>query len=211
MVQARADSNRWIEAFFAKSALGWASVGIVAILLILLAYTLFFVVPLLTQPPNFIDQSVKASLSNVTAIENPELYIAYLSTLEYESFCMRTQGIQISLGFLVGLFLAAFGMMLFAIGATGTVEASAEKNAVAVAIKSTTPGLAVLITSGIIIALAVTKNVQRKFEATYEKGGVPTVKTFPFTPPAISTADEKPQSDDQRVPANVGEKKSSKP
>src|SRR5262245_2986680 len=120
-----ADNKRQV---FSKSALGWASIIMGAALLLVFGYALFQVMPLLTNPPQFIDQTIRDELRDLAPKERPDLYVAYVATLEYESFVIRTQGIQVALGFLVGLLVAAFGMVLFAIGASDAFEASAEGN-----------------------------------------------------------------------------------
>jgi hypothetical protein len=131
-------------------------------MLILFAITLLRVVPLLTEPPGL---AMKYLDKTTGGIDGP-----FLAALEYESFAIRTQGIQIALGFLVGILLGAFGLLLFAIGATDAVELAGSARETKLNLKSTAPGLVVMLMSGAVISFAVTKDVRRKFDATYQQG-----------------------------------------
>lgn len=152
---------------FARSALGWTCVGMAILLILLFAYALFAVLPLMTQPPGFVDRYMEKAGS---------MDASFLSALEYESFVIRTQGIQIALGFIVGLLIAAFGLVLFAVGATDAFGAGMSSHeGIKVNLRSTAPGLIVLLISGAIISFAVTKDVRRKFDASFEEGKKPQI------------------------------------
>src|SRR5216683_1994768 len=77
---------------FAKPILGWASIAMASAMLILFGFALFLILPLLTQPPSLAKEFLE---KKEPGIDGP-----FVVALEYESFAIRTQGIQIALGFL---------------------------------------------------------------------------------------------------------------
>jgi len=107
--------------------------------------------------------------------------------LEYESYAVRTHGIQVALGFLIGLFMAGFGLLLFAIGATDDFGLSGEHKDGKLTLKSTAPGLIVIGISGLIISFAVTKDFKRSFETSFKQGKEPviTAKETKVPPPKV--------------------------
>ena len=162
---------------FAKPILGWASIAMASAMLILFGFALFLILPLLTQPPSLAKEFLE---KKEPGIDGP-----FVVALEYESFAIRTQGIQIALGFLVGILMAVFGLLLFAIGATAVFEGEGDVPGAKFSAKSTAPGLVVMVMSGIIIAFSVGKNIPREFEVIYNQGknvSVTTEKVGSTTP-----------------------------
>lgn len=141
--------------------LGWMCIGLGAAMLLLFGFCLYYILPLLTQPPGFVDDYLKRA-SDVDA--------SFLVALQYESYAIRTQGIQIALGFLVGILMGAFGLLLFSIGATDAIDFDGTFKEAKLSLKSTAPGLVVMVVSGIIICFSVTRDVKRTFDATYNQG-----------------------------------------
>jgi hypothetical protein len=167
-------SKSRVARLFAKPLLGWSCLIMLALLFVLLAVSLFYILPLLTQPPGFIEKHLEKA---------PNMDASFAVALEYESYAIRAQGIQIALGFIVGLFMAAFGLLLFAIGATDDFGFDGTYKEAKLNLKSTAPGLVVIVISGFIICFAVTKDVRRSFDASYKTGGDPRIETRTGPPP----------------------------
>src|SRR5260370_24034940 len=96
---------------FSLVLLGWACVIVTGILIALIVWMSWTVVSTLTQPQPFLqkyldDPATKKDLGAEMAI-----------ALEYESMAVRSQGLQLAFGFVVGLVFLAIGLLLFAVGA----------------------------------------------------------------------------------------------
>jgi hypothetical protein len=172
---------------FSKRALGGVSVVVGLLLLGVLIYAVSEILPLLTKTPGFIEKRMQ---------DQPDLNLAYVATLEYESFAIRMQGSQVALGFLVGLVLGVFGLLLFAIGATDAFEAAGSTDKASVSLKSTAPGLIVLGISGLVITFAVSKDLHRSFEASYDQSKVPKIKSEQLPPPRSGKGINTPGADE---------------
>ena len=67
--------------------------------------------------------------------------------------------------FLVGLVFSAMGLLLFAAGANGKMQLKSSAKWLPMTLSATAYGLAVLILGGIIISIAVSKDVSRNISA----------------------------------------------
>src|SRR5437870_332904 len=123
-------------ALFSRTALGWTCIVMAALLLVLFGYAVFTVLPLLTRPPGFVDRYLEKA-GNLEA--------SYVTTLEYESFVIRTQGVQVALGFIVGLLIGAFGLVLFAVGVSDAFTAEGTYKEAKLGLQSAAPGLVILL------------------------------------------------------------------
>ncbi len=121
---------------------------------VVFAFVYFIVVSL--ESPSFLPEYVK---------QRSEIPAQLTVTLEYESRTLKTMGVQIAFGFLVGLVFSAIGVLLFAAGANGAMQLESNAAWLPVTVSATAPGLAVLLLGGLIIALAVSKDVSRDLSA----------------------------------------------
>jgi hypothetical protein len=145
-----------VQPFLDNRVIGWTFLCLLSILVlcIVLAFVYFIVVSMAS--PSFLNEYVK-NRSDIPA----QLTV----TLEYESRTLKTIGVQIAFGFLVGLVFAAIGVLLFAAGANGTMQLKSSAKWLPVTLSATAPGLAVLVLGGIIIAIAVSKDISRNMLA----------------------------------------------
>lgn len=121
---------------------------------VVFAFVYFIVVSL--ESPSFLPEYVK---------QRSEIPAQLTVTLEYESRTLKTMGVQIAFGFLVGLVFSAIGVLLFAAGANGAMQLESTAAWLPLTVSATAPGLAVLLLGGLIIALAVSKDVSRDLSA----------------------------------------------
>src|SRR5262249_6095760 len=121
---------------------------------------------------------------------------SFIVALEYESYAIRTQGIQVALGLLVGLFMAGFGMLLFSLGGADNFGLGGEHKEAKISVKSSAPGLVVLMISGVIISFAVAKDVRRSFDASFKEGKDSVIRSSDREPPGAKALNGKsPQHD----------------
>jgi hypothetical protein len=144
------------QQFLDNRVLGWTFIAFVSLLAacIVFAFVYFIVVSLAS--PSFLNDYL---------LNRPDIPAQMTVSLEYDSRTMKTMGVQIAFGFLVGLLFAGFGVLLFAIGANGAMQMKSGAKWLPVTLSASAPGLAVLILGGLIIALAVSKDVRRNMSA----------------------------------------------
>ena len=142
--------------FLDNRVIGWTFIAFISLLGLCIAFAFVYFVVVAMASPSFLDDYVK-DRSDIPA----QLTVA----LEYESRTMKTMGVQIAFGFLVGLVFSAMGMLLFAAGANGTMQLKSSANWLPITLSATACGLAVLILGGIIISIAVSKDVSHNMSA----------------------------------------------
>ena len=150
------------QPFLDNRVIGWAFLVLIFVLglCIVFAFVYFIVVSLAS--PSFLEEYVRT---------RPDVPAQLAVTLEYESRTMKTMGVQIAFGFLVGLVFSAIGVLLFAAGANGTMRLSSTAKWLPLTLTATVPGLAVLLLGGMIIAISVSKNVSRDMTAEMNLSG----------------------------------------
>lgn len=136
--------------------IGWTFLILIAILGLCIVFAFVYFVVVSMASPSFLNEYVK---------DRSDIPAQMTVTLEYESRTLKTMGVQIAFGFLVGLVFAAIGVLLFAAGANGALQLKSTGNWLPITLSATTPGLAVLTLGGIIIAMAVSKDVSRDMSA----------------------------------------------
>lgn len=144
------------QVFLDNRVIGWTFLAFVSIMGLSMVLAFIYFVYVSLAPPSFLEDYVK-SRSDVPA--------QMTVTLEYESWTMRTMGVQIAFGFLVGLIFAGIGVLLFAAGANGALRLKGSAHWLPVSVSASAPGLAVLALGGIIIAMSVSKDVRRNMTA----------------------------------------------
>jgi hypothetical protein len=87
-----------------------------------------------------------------------------LVALEYESMMLRIEGIQAALGFVSGIIFIPSGLVLFAAGIAGGFRFQGKLPSFEFRMVAAAPGLFLILIGGILIGLAVTKDVRRTFD-----------------------------------------------
>jgi hypothetical protein len=152
-----ASPNDW----FSNRILGCFGIAVGIALLSAIGVAFMQVVGVLIHPAPFLEKYV-ATTGNLEA--------AMAVALEYESMTIRTQGLQVAFGILAGLVFVAAGLLLFSVGAAGTLRVTGTAEATRWSLTTAAPGLAVLILGGLLISLAVGKSVHSSFEASLSQG-----------------------------------------
>lgn len=138
--------------FLGNRTIGWTFLGFVSLLGICVAAAFVYFIIVSMNSPTFLNDYVKS---------RPDIPAQMTITLEYESRTMKTMGVQVAFGFLAGLVFSGIGVLLFAAGANGALDLKSENKWLPITLTATAPGLAVLALGGIIIAIAVSKDVSR--------------------------------------------------
>lgn len=149
------------QSLLSNRMLGAVFLVYVGMLAVCIAFSFVYFVIVSLESPKFLDEYVRTR-SDVPA----QMTIA----LEYDSRTMKTMGVQIAFGFLVGLILSGIGVLLFAAGANGSMQMKGNSNWLPITLSATTPGLAIMVLGGVIIALAVSKDVRRNMAAEMQMG-----------------------------------------
>src|SRR5262245_27455091 len=97
----------------ARNLLRWAGIVQSCLLLLAFAFMMWQIIPMLTETQEFLTKHLEKS---------GQLEASFAVSLEYESYLIRVEGIQIALGFTVGLLLCVFGLVLFTIGVTDAFQ-----------------------------------------------------------------------------------------
>lgn len=145
-----------VQPFMDNRVIGWTFLVLISVLGLCIVFAFVYFVVVSMASPSFLNEYVK---------DRSDIPAQMTVTLEYESRTLKTMGVQIAFGFLVGLVFAAIGVLLFAAGANGALRLKSTANWLPITLSATTPGLAVLTLGGIIIAMAVSKDVGRDMSA----------------------------------------------
>lgn len=151
-----AGSSEFETGFLSNRALGNTFLVLISILIVCILFAFIYFVVVSMASPSFLNEHLEKS---------SEIPAQMTVVLEYESRTMKTMGIQLAFGFLVGLVFAAFGLLLFAAGANGSIQMQGSGNWLPMTMSASAPGLAVMILGGIIICIAVSKDVGRDMSA----------------------------------------------
>jgi len=162
---------------FSLVALGWSSVAGAFILICVIVWMALTVVNTLTQPQPFLKSYIEDKENKKTL--GPEMAI----TLEYESMAVRSQGVQVAFGFVVGLVFLATGLLLFGVAAVNAVRMVGKTENSQWTLSTTAPGLVPIVLGSILVGLAVQKDMRRTFSASMDRGGAPKVVTEQVRPP----------------------------
>lgn len=145
---------------FSSLVLGWCCVGGWLVLVAIVVICFYQIV-----------QSVTSTVPILSRIPPDSIKSAdMLVTLEYESMVIRTQGVQVAFGMVLGLVFVATGLLLFATNAIGPLKMRGKQGELGLSLESVAPGTAILIVGGVIISLAITKDVRRVFQASMREG-----------------------------------------
>ena len=153
---AAAQDETQIQPFMDNRVIGWAFLVFIFMLGICIVFAFIYFIVVSMASPSFLEEYVNS---------RSDLPAQLTVTLEYESRTMKTMGVQIAFGFLVGLVFSAMGLLLFAAGANGAMQLKSSAKWLPITLSATAPGLAVLILGGIIISIAVSKDVSRNMSA----------------------------------------------
>lgn len=175
--------------FLDNRVIGWAFLAFVLILGLCIVFAFVYFVVVSMASPSFLNDYVK---------NRPDVPAQLTITLEYESRTMKTMGVQIAFGFLVGLVFAGIGVLLFAAGANGAMQLKSSAQWLPISLSATAPGLAVLVLGGVIIAIAVSKDVSRNMSAEMKLPGA--AKDDGEMKRVISTSPHEPKSKPSNEP-----------
>ncbi len=148
--------------FLSNAILGWAGIILMVVLVLALVGGSFQVTNFLTG----IDKEIAQQLERANQL-NQQMTV----TLQYESMAIRTQGLQIESGMMLGLLFAILGTLLFAFGAVGAFQVSSKTKLGEIMLSSGAPGLALILASVVVVAMALTVDVRRTFVGRLQEGG----------------------------------------
>jgi len=160
---------------FSVVKLGWACIVWSVVLSGVVVWMLLIVVHDLAKGQPFLQKYTDSQQNNSTL--DPGMAI----TLEYEMMTTRTQGIQVAFGFVTGLVFLAMALLLFAAGAVSAVRLPGMSGNSGLSLSTTAPGLVPTIIGGILIGLAVYKDIRRTCPASMEHSA-PRVTSEPVRP-----------------------------
>jgi hypothetical protein len=168
------------QPFMDNRVIGWAFLGLIFLLGLCIVFAFIYFIIVSLASPTFLEDYVRT---------RPDVPAQLALTLEYESRTLKTMGVQIAFGFLVGLVFSAIGVLLFAAGANGTMRLSSTAKWLPLTLTATVPGLAVLLLGGIVIAISVSKDVSRDMTAEMNLGGFSTGGSQPKRTTSATTHD----------------------
>ncbi|MEX0725999.1 MAG: hypothetical protein WEB58_00795 [Planctomycetaceae bacterium] len=172
--------NDQVKKHFALHYVGWFFSLAILALVVLVTWASVMTINHLANPPSFLDEYLN---------DKPNLHASMAVTLEYQSYALRVQGIQIAYGLMLSLIFVSIGMILFAVQAVGTIDFHTKMSDQTFGLKASSPGIASILLGAVIAMVTIHKGVGQEFSAGLQESGVGAMSTGKQIPPASGTSE----------------------
>lgn len=146
-----------------RITVGRVGIALSVCIIVLFGYSVIRIVPLFTELPK-IDETAKKFEETFGPKSFDRDFVKFLYALEYESYAIRLQGLQVIVGYIIGTSLVTLGLLLMSTNIATTTEFSASGMSFGISLSRIGPGLVLAIVGGIIIFASISKGVHRYYE-----------------------------------------------